>query len=186
MLRRRSRKIKQKTTWKTDERKTENKKRPKNTKHEVFPTESVLKKWRVQKRRLKRGRTNYHFCNFSWEEKTRKKENIQRNISLFKRTNKQEKQFFFKQKKRPCKRKQFKKHGVLWTRRVCKRRKDKRREKRWSNRTESSEKEIHKKGSDRGQNNQEREFKKKNVQKHMRIEKRNFEKKKNKQTCKDK
>ena len=40
------------------------------------------------------------------------------------------------------------------------------------------EKEIHKKGSDRGQNNQEREFKKKNVQKHMRIKKRNFEKKK--------
>ena len=99
MLRRRSRKIKQKTTWKTDERKTENKKRPKNTKHEVFPTESVLKKWRVQKRRLKRGRTNYHFCNFSWEEKTRKKENIQRNISLFKRTNKQEKQFFANKKR---------------------------------------------------------------------------------------
>ena len=29
--------------------KNENKKRPKNTKHEVFPTEFVLKKWRVQK-----------------------------------------------------------------------------------------------------------------------------------------
>ena len=54
MLRRRSRKIKQKTTCKTDERKTENKKRPKNTKHEVFPTESVLKKVKSsKKRRLK-------------------------------------------------------------------------------------------------------------------------------------
>ena len=54
MLRRRSRKIKQKTTWKTDERKTENKKRPKNTKHEVFPTESVLKKVKSSKKKVKK------------------------------------------------------------------------------------------------------------------------------------
>ena len=54
MLRRRSRKIKQKTTRKTDERKTEKKKRPKNTKHEVFPTESVLKKVKRSKKKVKK------------------------------------------------------------------------------------------------------------------------------------
>ena len=74
MLRRRSRKIKQKTTWKTDERKTENKKRPKNTKHEVFPTESVLKKVKSSKRKVKkRGRTNYHFAIFLEKKKKRRK-----------------------------------------------------------------------------------------------------------------
>ena len=48
------------------------------------------------------------------------------------------------------------------------------------------EKEIHKKGSDRGKNNQERELKKKNVLKHMRIKRKKSNFEKNKQTCKDK
>ena len=81
----------------------------------------------------------------------------------------------------------FKKHGVLWTRRVCIRRKLKKKKKNDDQTKQSlQEKETHKKGSDRGKNNQERELKKNNVQKHMRIKrkKRNFEK--NKQTCKDK
>ena len=78
--------------------------RDRKTQNMKFFRQSLLKKWRVQKRRLKRSRTNYHFPIFF----EKKKEKTQRNIFQGP-TNK--KNIFFS--KRPCKRKQFKKHGVL-------------------------------------------------------------------------
>ena len=77
MLRRRSRKIKQKTTRKTDERKTE--KETDKHEHKVFPTEFLfLKKSEAFK---KEGKTAEK-CKF-FEKKNNKKEKTQRNNSHF-------------------------------------------------------------------------------------------------------
>ena len=120
MLRRRSRKIKQKTTWKQMKEKLKIRRDRKTQNMKFFRQSLCWKKWRVQKRRLKRGRTNDHFAIFLEKKKTRRMRKHKGTFLFFKRTNKQEKLFFVK---RPCKRKQFKKHGVLWRRRLCKRRK---------------------------------------------------------------
>ena len=182
MLRRRSRKIKQKRHEKQMKEKLKIRRDRKTQNMKFFRQSLCWKKVKSsKKRRLKRGSTNRHFAIFLEKKKTRR-EHTKEHFSFLKEQQTR-KTFFLRdlangnnsKNMASCEEGEYVKG-------------ENKKEKKNDDQTKQSlqEKEIHKKGSDRGKNKQERELKKKNVQKHMRIKRKKEISKDNKQTCKDK